>query len=78
MIISTKHEVIYRIDKDLFKRITKLVFKKGVRSLYYSSPLILVELLDITAKNEWGLGVFHEKIKQIFLKQNEYIKVSKW
>ena len=52
MIISTKHETIFRNNQDLFSALVKLVFKKGIKSLYYANPLILEELLSLTEKNE--------------------------
>lgn len=76
MIISAKHELIYSNDIEIFKNFVKLVFKKGVKSLTYCNPLILEDLLELTERNEYGLGIFNDKLKQIFFKQNEIIKVK--
>lgn len=51
MIITNKYEIIFRNDEEIFKKLIRLVFKKGIKSLYYSSPFIVEDLLTLTERN---------------------------
>jgi hypothetical protein len=66
LILVKKHEVIYREDDQLYMQFVKIIFRVGVNSLQYSSPIILHELLQLTETGYEGLGIFKDKVKQIF------------
>ena len=77
MILTTNYEVISEDDPEVFAQLCNIIFKKGLNSLQYISPIILFELLKMTYIKKLGLEHYTDKILRIFKKQDEVARSSK-